>query len=197
MPRRPTTAYSAFVEHPRFGKGPRVTGLDPVESSDGTVFLHWHSGPGARIAGTAVVADLARQVPATVPVTHYFDVKRVCRACQRPFLFFAEEQRHWYETLRFPLEADCLDCVPCRKDEQHLRALRQKYDTLLAVREREDPDTLALIECAVELMESAVFTVKLVPRLRGLLKPIASRSDAPLQARAADIHSRLAQLERR
>ena len=42
-------------------------------------------------------------------MTHYFDAKRVCRKCERPFLFFAEEQKYWYEDLRFPLEADCLD----------------------------------------------------------------------------------------
>jgi hypothetical protein len=30
-------------------------------------------------------------------------------------LLFAEEQKYWYEELKFPLEANCLDCVPCRK----------------------------------------------------------------------------------
>ena len=71
------------MEHPRFGKGPRRTGLDVAGTPDGKVFLHWHSGPGVRVPNTAVAADLSRQKPATVPVTHYFDAKRVCRKCGR------------------------------------------------------------------------------------------------------------------
>jgi hypothetical protein len=136
------------------------------------VFLHWHSGPGVRVPNTAVAADLSRQRPATVPVTHYFDAKRVCRKCGRPFLFFAEEQKHWYEELGFPLEADCLECPPCRKDEQKLRALHRRYDALLARPNRGAADTLDLVRCAVQLVESSVFTPKALPRLRSLLRPL-------------------------
>jgi hypothetical protein len=55
------------------------------------------------MASTAVAADVSRQIFTTMPVTHYFDVKRVCRGCQRPFLFFADEQKHWYEELGFSI----------------------------------------------------------------------------------------------
>ena len=50
---------------------------------------------------------MSRQSPAMVPVTHYYDVTRTCRDCDRPFIFFAQEQKHWYEQLGLPLEADC------------------------------------------------------------------------------------------
>ena len=113
--------YADYVEHPRFGKEPRLTGLDVTDLPDGTVYCHWHSPVGVRVPGTAVAADVTRQRRATVHVTHYYDAKRVCRQCERPFLFFADEQKYWYEELAFPLEADCLECPPCRKDDRRRR----------------------------------------------------------------------------
>jgi hypothetical protein len=180
----PATDYAGFVEHPRYGTGPRVTGLDVADSPDGRVYCHWHSPPGVRVPSTAVAADVSRQAEATLHVTHYFDAKRVCRKCERPFLFFAEEQKHWYEDLMFPLEADCLDCPPCRKDEQRLRATRQKYDALLTKTARTPTDTLELVECGLLLIESVVFSVKLVPKLRGLLKPLMLDVEGPYYPRA-------------
>jgi hypothetical protein len=183
--------YSGFVEHPRYGKGPRFTGLDVTDSPDGTVYCHWHSPVGVRIPSTAVVANVALQRSATLHVTHYFDAKRVCRTCGRPFLFFAEEQKYWYEDLEFPLEADCLECVPCRKDEQRLRVIRQRYDALLRETARTEPDTLELVECGVLLVESSVFSAKVVPKLRGLLKALSIDEEGPSYDRARALKSML------
>lgn len=187
----PAAEYSNFVDHPRYGKGPRFTGLDVADTPDGSVYCHWHSPVGVRVPGTAVVADVARQGPATLHVTHYFDAKRVCRKCGRPFLFFAEEQKYWYEDLKFPLEADCLDCAPCRKDEQRLRATRQKYDALFAETTRTEADTLELVDCGLLLVESSVFSVKMLPKLRGLLKPLLVDAEGPSYARAQALMSRI------
>ncbi|HEY7673998.1 MAG TPA: zinc-ribbon domain containing protein [Burkholderiales bacterium] len=180
----PVAEYAGFVEHPRYGKGPRFTGLDVAGSPDARVYCHWHSPPGVRVPNTAVVADASRQGKATLHVTHYFDAKRVCRRCGRPFLFFAEEQKHWYEELMFPLEADCLDCVPCRKDEQRLRAIRQNYDALLKKTARTQADTLELVEAGLFLVESVVFSAKLLPNLRGFLKPLLLDAKGPYYTRA-------------
>jgi Probable zinc-ribbon domain len=187
----PTAEYSDFVEHPRYGKGPRFTGLDVADSPDGTVYCHWHSPIGVRVQNTAVVANVARQGSATLRVTHYFDAKRVCRKCGRPFLFFAEEQKYWYEELKFPLEADCLDCAPCRKDEQQLRAIRQKYDALLAETARTETDTLELVGCALLLVESSVFSAKVLPKLRGILKPLLLNREGPSYIQAQALVSRI------
>jgi Probable zinc-ribbon domain len=187
----PAAEYSGFVEHPRYGKGPRLTGLDVADSPDGRVYCHWHSPAGVRVPNTAVAADVARQGRATLHVTHYFDAKRVCRKCGRPFLFFAEEQKHWYEDLKFPLEADCLDCAPCRKDEQRLRVMRQKYDALLEETARTEADTLELVECGIFLVESVVFSAKLLPNLRGLLKPLLVDAEEPSYTRAQALMSRI------
>ncbi len=188
--KRPAAEYAGFVGHPRFGKGPRTTGVDVADSPDGKVYCHWHSPVGVRVPNTAVVADVTRQAPATLHVTHYFDARRSCRKCGRPFLFFAEEQKYWYEELRFPLEADCLECAPCRKDAHQLQAARRKYEALLAAPARPEADTLRLVECALSLVEASVFSGTILPRLRGFLKPLLANPEGPHYAQAQALASR-------
>jgi hypothetical protein len=188
----PPSEFADYVPHPRFGRGPRWTGLDPAATPDASVYLHWHSGPGVRVPGTAVVANVAAQGPVTLNVTHYFDARRVCRACKRPFLFFAEEQRYWYEELGFPLEADCMECVPCRKAAQQLQATQKRYEALLVLPARTAAETLALVECGATLVEAAVFSPKALPRLRGFLKPLLTDADAAHRAQAAALRERIA-----
>jgi hypothetical protein len=187
----PAAVYAGFVEHPRYGKGPRFTGLDVTDSPDGSVYCHWHSPVSVRVPGTAVVANVTRQRPAMLHVTHYFDAKRICRKCEQPFLFFADEQKYWYEDLAFPLEADCLECAPCRKDDQRLGLARRKYEALLRETARSEGDTLELVACGVLLLESSVFSVKVVPKLRGFLKPLLVDAQGPSYDRAQALLSRI------
>lgn len=178
------SAYADFVAHPRFGVGPRITGSNPEATPDARVYLHWHSPADQRVPGTAVSADLSRQSPATLAVTHYFDVVRQCRSCGRKFLFFAEEQKHWYEELKFPLEADCLRCPACRRAEHQLRATRDRYVHLLQAANRSPELDLEFAECGAALIEAGVFTPKLLPKLRSALKRAASSAQAETAARA-------------
>src|SRR5204863_9438010 len=91
--------YADYVEHPRFGKSPRFTDFDPNPESP-AVHLHWNTryqtkgqrrrvvetlGPtfaflendlSVLVPGTAILADLSRQTPAPVPVTHYYDLDK-------------------------------------------------------------------------------------------------------------------------
>ena len=211
-------SFEYYVAHPRYGKRPRITGFDP-DLMDPEVNLHWNATSGAeiraqykaatgedfpfahllpadqkepaRIPATAIRADLKRQSPATVPVTHYYDLKRVCRDCDLPFIFFADEQQYWYESLGFPLEADCVRCTECRKKVQALVALRTRYDKLIHVDPRSDTETTELIDAALTLVENAVFGKKVCERLRACAKKLPkNRRDALMQriraAEAAD-----------
>ena len=171
--------YSGYQEHPRYGKGPRISGLNPSDIPySEKVFLHWHSQIGVRIPNTAIAADAKRQRPATIPVTHYFDSKRVCRKCGAYFIFFAEEQRYWYEDLQFPLEANLLECINCRRHENSLQKARQDYERLLAKEDRGDDESLQLVECAIFLVEEGLFSPKLLPRLRGFLNSLQQRTNS-------------------
>jgi hypothetical protein len=160
-----------FVEHPRYGSRPKITGLNP-RNDYYRVFLHWHSGDESRIPNTAIEADLKRQSPATVPVTHYFDVRRVCRDCSQQFIFFALEQKHWYEELGFGLDADCVRCPVCRKKQQGVARMRHRYEELFHVSHRSPDQNLEMAECCLTLMEESIFHPRQTERVRMLLNRV-------------------------
>ena len=113
-------------------------------------------------------------MPATVPVTHYFDAKRECADCGKPFIFFAAEQKYWYEELGFPLESDCVRCVVCRKKQQGLELNRQRYEELFHVQERTSAQNLEMAEYALSLVEAGVFGKRQLERVRATLKKVPS-----------------------
>ncbi len=185
--------YSIFVEHPRFGRRPKFTGLNPQTDYGGDTIIHWHSPESCRIPNTAIAADLKKQVPATVAVTHYYDVKRQCRDCDRMFIFFAAEQQHWYEDLQFGLDSDCVRCVPCRKQQQGIAKTRLQYEDLFHQPDRTASQCLTMAECCLELVEHGVFTPRQTERIRMLLNSVAD--DEILVDRVALIRERLHNIE--
>ncbi len=168
-----------LVPHPRYGAGPQRTGLDPARAVG--VWFGWRDPP---IASTAIPADLGRQSPATMPISHYFDRLRQCRDCRRHFLFHAREQQHWYEVLGFGLDADCVRCVPCRKQQQHIARLRRRYETLLRESPRTPQQTLDLADCTLSLVEAGTFHRRRLEHVRHLLKQVRPR----LGPRTAPLH---------
>jgi hypothetical protein len=171
MPRA-TDKYADYVEHPRYGRRPRITGLNPQGGFWGAAYYRtsfsWHSPPGCRIPNTAVAADLDKQQPRPVPVTHYFDVERKCRDCKRPFIFFADEQKHWYEELGFGLDSDCVRCTECRKMQQGIARQRESYEDLFHVADRTPEQDLEMAECCLKLIEAGVFGRRQTERIRML-----------------------------
>lgn len=162
----PSDDYSKFVEHPRYGHEPRITGRNVHKDKFGDNYSHWHSPIECRIPNTAIAADTSQQSPATVHVTHYFDVIRKCVDCKRKFIFFAEEQKFWYETLQFPLEADCIRCSDCRRTHRESCFLRDRYETLIHLDERTTAETLELIDCGITLLERKIFGEKVIEKVR-------------------------------
>ncbi|MFN7137928.1 MAG: zinc-ribbon domain containing protein [Limisphaerales bacterium] len=195
-----------YANHPRFGNRPRRTGLD-VDPDFGQVHLHVNTryfskrqrtiarqykielpeyendGTGL-IRGTAIPADLSKQTPATIPVTHYYDVEKICEDCKRRFIFFAEEQRYWYEELNFPLDADCVRCYECRRRKQNIERTKQRYDALMSVAQRTETEELELNLCRLELVEAGLFTSEQLTKVRAFLNKFPDHRDAPdLRAR--------------
>ncbi|MCH7989196.1 MAG: zinc-ribbon domain-containing protein [Planctomycetes bacterium] len=185
--------YSNFVEHPRFGRGPRFTGLNPQTDFSGDTYIHWHSPKSSRIPKTAIAADLNKQVFSIVAVTHYYDVKRKCRDCGRMFIFFAAEQQHWYEDLQFGLDSDCVRCVPCRKQQQDIAKTRQRYEDLFHQPDRTADQCLTMAECCLDLIEHGEFTSKQTQRVRRLLNSLPDEN--AYDDRVARIRQRLHYIE--
>lgn len=177
--------YDGFVEHPRYGRGPRYTGIDfatgPVRTLfQGLILFLWGTGehphwrivfePSRKVPNTGVLADRSKHGNTYSTVTHYFDEIVGCETCGRKFLFFAEEQKHWYEELGFNLAADCRDCPACRKVRHGLRKTQRRYEALHATEARTDEESLEMAEAALDLYEAGIFGPKVTATVRMLMK---------------------------
>ena len=143
--------FDNFVDHPRYGKSPHSTGLNPDGKTGSGAFMHWHSPKECRIPNTAFAANGSQQNAGMGYVTHYFDVTKKCVDCNRMFLFFAKEQRFWYEILKFNLSANCIRCVECRKPVRGSESLRKRYDQLANTADISESDSLELAAFSVSV----------------------------------------------
>ena len=187
--------YADFVYHPRYGRCPQITGLNPQTVLGGDTYIHWHSPKNCRIPNTAILADLSRQSFSIIPVIHYYDVKRQCRDCGKPFIFFAEEQKYWYEELGFSIHSDCVRCYPCRKRHHGIQYLRVRYEELFHVSERTLEQNLEMADCCLLLIEAGVFHRKQVQRVRVLINRIPAERDEETQSKCNDLLARLSVVE--
>ena len=192
---RSADKYASFVEHPRYGRDPNITGLNPETDFGGDVFLHWHSTKECRIPNTAIPADLSRQSSATVPVTHYYDVTRHCRDCRRPFIFFAWEQKHWYEVLGFGLNSDCVRCVKCRKQARGIARKRERYEELFHIPQRTVLEELEMADCCLSLIEASVFNERQTQHVRKLLNRIPPESGGKIRYQSSALRDRVIAIE--
>jgi hypothetical protein len=188
--------YSQYADHPRYGRLPNVTGLNP-QPGDPAVQLHWNTRmlqvEQRAIPGTAVEADPSKQLRATVPVTHYYDLDTICRDCSRHFIFFAQEQKFWYEELQLPLEADAVRCFDCRR---HLRAIadqKQRYECLSHVQPRTVEQNLEMADCCLSLVEQGEFAPSQTQHIRQLLNLIPE--DQRSSPEYAELRTRLHHVE--
>jgi len=193
LTRQPTNDYADYVEHPRFGRGPRFTGIRPRDVPPGYRLTTYTSDNP--IDGTAVEADLNRQASSPVPVLYYFDVKRTCVDCNRPFIFFAEEQRHWHETLGFHLSAECVRCFDCRKLQHGIEGMRRRYEDLHHLENRTIEENIEMAECSVTLIEGGLFHPRQTERVRMLLNCIASQCVESNNGRIEGIRRRVLKIE--
>ncbi len=81
---------------------------------------------------SAIKAVISRQNFSVCPRHWYINATFTCSRCGTDFLFSAEEQRFWYEELRFYVDSCPRQCQQCRSDLRQLKALRQEYDRDIA-----------------------------------------------------------------
>jgi hypothetical protein len=189
--------YANYVEHPRYGRRPYLTGLNPVTVIGDDTHLHWHAKPEVRVPNTAIEADLSRQSPATIAVTHYYDEKRQCRDCRRMFLFFAAEQKYWHEDLGFGPDSDCVRCFPCRQQPRGLARKRERYEALFHLSEPTAEQNLELAECSLALVEAGEFHPRQIERVRMYLNRVRKSSGGSALEACEELLARVAAFENR
>lgn len=166
-----------FVPHPMYGANVMDSGGQLAEAEIRAGF--WAYRDAILFPQSALVADTSKQHYCLFPRKYYVDIAKVCRDCQRPFLFFAKEQQHWFETLGFYVDADCVRCTDCRRVKQQLQQCVQRYE------QRMQAPQLLLCELDALLQDTAYLVHR--GHLKNLQKVAVLKNSAKLQlAQAAD-----------
>lgn len=156
------------VPHPKYGVAP-IMGESKLIPQDARP-LWWYEKD--RVFPTsAILADLSEQVQATVPADFYLDSLETCRDCGRPFLFFALEQKFWYEKLKFSLDSRAVRCPLCRKSDRALRFRFHRYSTAIRKIDLSDAELALLVSDTHFLWEQGLITdIEKVQRVKNLAR---------------------------
>lgn len=145
---------SGLVPHPRYGAESVASGEGLSEATVRASYWGYHDA--VLYPESAIVADWRRQNFSTFPRGTYVDLRERCRDCGREFLFFAREQKHWYEELGFYVDARCVRCPACRKTEGTLRRRFTRYAEAVAKRELDDAELLTALGDALFVWEAGL-----------------------------------------
>jgi hypothetical protein len=156
-----------LVPHPRFGTAILPAGSDVTEEEIRR--SSWQYRDATIFPETAIRADLGKQNFCCFGRPYYVDILRHCRVCRRPFIFFAREQQHWFETLGFWIDADCLDCPECRYADQKLRQVFDRFSKTIQQPDLTDEELTTLVEDAVVIWKAGILrSEQKLRRLRNL-----------------------------
>lgn len=143
MPKKHRPKRPMVVPHPRYGNGIRPSEFKVDAGTVRASFWRYHDQ--TIFPESAIPANIQKQSVSAVPCRWYVDVLKECRDCRRQFIFYAAEQQHWYEELRFPLDADCVRCPECRKTDQTLRRRLQRYSRAITRGNLTDDEFVILV----------------------------------------------------
>ncbi len=132
----------------------------------------WQMRASTIVPGTAILASGDGPWGPAFSRHVYADLLKPCADCGRDFLFYANEQRFWYETLRLPPDVDCTRCVPCRKLARRLKACLRRYADALQAPRLDAKDMKTFVDDALFLLEQGA--VRNLARL-GAIKNRAQR----------------------
>lgn len=144
-----------LVPHPRYGTEVIASGfdLDPSEVRRG----FWQYAHRTIFPVSAIPANVRKQNYSVMPRKCYVDMLKQCRQCRRSFLFFAKEQKHWFETLGLYVDADCVSCPECRKSNQELGRRVKRYSRHIMAPAIEGKELETLVRDAAFLVEAGYF----------------------------------------
>lgn len=140
-----------FVPHPRYGAQPLPSGFHFSEEE--ILRAHWRYRWLDYFPETAIPANISRQHYAIFPRKLYLDIALTCDTCQRRFIFFAKEQRYWFEELGFWVDAHCTTCVECRGQQQQIRFWQRRYQQYVMQTGLSKEQTREFKQIALELYQ--------------------------------------------
>ncbi len=87
------------------------------------------------------------------PALVFGPLEKRCRECGVDFVFTADEQRHWYETLGFFLDSTAVRCSSCRTKRRRLEQARRAWELALKAVDSTPKSHLAVVEAGLTLLE--------------------------------------------
>jgi hypothetical protein len=147
-----------FREHPLFGKiplVPRPTKIYTVEGSYEVMILDYDLDYTPKMPRGAVRASVHRQnldLTYSAPKYFYVNESKTCVQCGRDFVFGAQEQKYWYETLKFYITASAVRCRDCRRRRRTEKGLRLELAAAKAELKRAPDAPAALLAVAEALV---------------------------------------------
>ena len=167
MAKRMKRTSDKVVPHPRYGDAPKPSGFNATEKMIRD--SHWGYKDARIFTESAIPANPDLQNFATFPRGYYVDILKLCISCKRNFLFFALEQKHWFEELGFYVDADCVRCTECRADEHEVKRRFQRYSTTIGIQDHTNESLETLLSDAVFLWErNLIQNEHTIRRLRNL-----------------------------
>jgi len=140
---------------------------------------------------SVLIADATKQNYTVVPRRYYVDFLESCRICQHEFIFYATEQRHWYETLGFYIHAACVLCPKCRTTDQTFRRRFTRYSKNVPRKDLTDAEFTTLLGDTLFLYESGLLkTDQQLRRLRNQARKRLPESNILAKLDAALAESR-------
>ena len=143
-----------IVPHPRYGSLPIASGVNVPEDEIRCGF--WGLGEVTIFPETVLIAEPSKQNYAIYPRRYYVDMLRDCRKCGRPFLFFAQEQKYWFEELQFYVDADCVNCSECRARQHDAKMQLARFSAAMKATDLNRKDLMTLIDDAADLLQAGV-----------------------------------------
>lgn len=170
--------FTNYVEHPRYGRGPIFTNLIPSLSKRDEFVLIGRAGScRSRINGTAVIADMEKQSGCAYAVKYYFDEKKCCPGCNRPFIFFAQQQKYWFDELGFNISTAGKWCYDCRQLRIGLKRNLLRYAELKNNDNRNIAESIEMAEICLTELEAGRFTERQTQTVRALLNVLSKHSN--------------------
>jgi hypothetical protein len=143
-----------LVPHPRYGS--QVIASSSAASLEEVRASFWGYASATIYPESAIPADASKQHYSVSPRGYYVDTLKRCRNCDRPFIFFALEQRCWFEVLRFWIDADCVLCPECLVADQQLRYRFRRYSERVARSDLSNRELASLLADALFLAKVGV-----------------------------------------
>jgi len=139
----------AYINHPRYGGAPIQSEYKFLKED--IDHAHWHYTQVKYFPKTAIPADIEKQNYSTFPREIYVDIEVLCDVCNHPFLFFALEQKYWFETLGFYIDAHCTRCTNCRAKDREIKNMKKTYQNLVNKQNRTSEENKMLKQASLEL----------------------------------------------